>query len=222
MELDRVEQLLEKYYEATTTVAEEDVLRAYFTQEDVAPHLQMHAPLFHPAMKHIAPVRKEMQVRTFFNILGPMINPSFPKHQFLGVFNLEILRLYGYLYQESNVNYGIVHAMDGYDEISLTSPVKVMDNTGEHVYQPSDFGFKQLKQEQLHGGDTVESAAGIFKTILSGEGTTAQNQAVLSNAGLAIATVKQSSFSDGIDEAKESLSSGKALQSFKNFISINS
>lgn len=176
----------------------------------------LHAPLFHPAMKHVVPIRKELQVRTFFNILGPMINPTFPKKQFLGVYDLEVGRLYGYVYQDAGVDYAIVHSLDGYDEISLTSPVKVIDNTGEHLLQPLHFGFDQLQQEDLHGGSSVASAAKIFHSVLKGEGTTAQEHVVLANAGMAIKVAKGCSLEEGISLAKESIDSGKAYQVLKN------
>ncbi|WP_420315929.1 anthranilate phosphoribosyltransferase [Ekhidna sp.] len=182
----------------------------------------MHAPLFHPAMKNVAPIRKELGVKTFFNMLGPMVNPAFPPNQLVGVFSLELARLYGYLYQNTDKNFSIVHALDGYDEISLTSEFKLISNRTEELVSPHDLGFELLQQEELYGGETIEEAANIFSQILGGNGTEAQNNAVLANAGVAIATVKQTPYTQGIEEAKESLKSGKALESFKNFLRINS
>ncbi|MFT6866761.1 MAG: anthranilate phosphoribosyltransferase [Cyclobacteriaceae bacterium] len=182
----------------------------------------LHAPLFHPAMKNVGPVRRELGVKTFFNMLGPMVNPAFPKNQLVGVFSLELARLYGYLYQNTDKNFVILHALDGYDEISLTGGFKMIMKNKEEVYKPSDLGLKQLTEADLAGGDTVEDAAIIFKNVLENKGTEAQNHAVFANAGLAIATGKQISIIDGIAEAKESLVSGKALKSFKKFIEINS
>ena len=179
----------------------------------------MHAPLFHPAMKYVAPVRKDMQVRTFFNMLGPMINPSFPNKQLLGVYSLELLRLYGYLYQQTDLKYTIVHALDVYDEVSLTSPVKIMSNRGENMLTPEDFGFKQLQQEQLWGGASIEESAKILTNILEGKGTEAQTSAVLANAGLAIQTIEQNwSLTDCIAKAKESIDSGRAIKSLNALI----
>jgi len=172
----------------------------------------LHAPLFHPAMKNVAPIRRDLAVKTFFNMLGPMVNPAFPKNQLVGVFNLELARLYGYLYQKSDKKYAILHAMDGYDEISLTDSVKVISNTSEKIMQPEDFGFNTIKQADLHGGDTVESSAKIFTTIISGNGTEAQNNVVCANAGMAISVANQCSIEIGIEKAKDSLQSGKALQ----------
>ena len=182
----------------------------------------MHAPLFHPAMKNVAPIRKELGVKTFFNMLGPMVNPSFPPNQLVGVFSLELARLYGYLYQNTDKHFSIVHSLDGYDEVSLTGDFKLISNTAETLVSPKDLSFPQLTQESLHGGETIEDSAKIFNSILSNNGTNAQNNAVLANAGLAIATVGQTPIIQGIDQAKESLESGKALQSFKNFIKVNS
>ena len=182
----------------------------------------MHAPLFHPAMKNVAPIRKELGVKTFFNMLGPMVNPAFPPNQLVGVFSLELARLYGYLYQNTDKHFSIVHALDGYDEISLTGSFKLISNGEEAIISPSQLGFSTLKQEELHGGETVEDSAKIFGQILGGNGTEAQNNAVLSNAGLAISTVQQTPFEEGIQEASSSLKSGKAFKSFEKFLSINS
>jgi anthranilate phosphoribosyltransferase len=181
----------------------------------------LHAPLFHPAMKNVAPIRRELGVKTFFNMLGPMVNPSFPKHQLVGVFNLELLRMYGYLYQNTNTNYTILHALDGYDEISLTGPTKVIQKTSEYILNPEDFGLETLNQEAIHGGNSVATSAKIFTHILNGQGTEAQNQVVCTNAAMAIATVTDKSISESFELAKESLIEGKALNSFKKLITLS-
>ena len=173
----------------------------------------LHAPLFHPAMKNVAPIRRELGVKTFFNMLGPMVNPSFPMNQMVGVFNLELLRLYGYLYQETDKNYSIVHALDGYDEISLTGRTKVISNNKEMLFSPEDLGVEQIEPDAIFGGNTVEEAAKIFMKVIEGQGTEAQNNVVFANAGLAIATSKKISHREGFEHAKESLLSGKALKS---------
>ena len=181
----------------------------------------MHAPLFHPAMKNVGPVRKELGVKTFFNMLGPMVNPAMPKSQLVGVFSLELARLYGYIYQNTNKNFAILHSLDGYDEVSLTGGFKMIMNDREEVLEPKDLGFDLLKQEDIHGGETVESSAQIFEDILNGKGTKPQQDVVLANAGLAIAVGKQIDIERGVEEARESLQSGKALNSFKSFLEIN-
>jgi len=181
----------------------------------------LHAPLFHPAMKNVAPIRRELSVKTFFNILGPMVNPSFPKNQMIGVYNLELLRLYGYLYQNTNINYSIIHALDGYDEISLTGKTKLISNKSEILFSPEDLGIPQIKQEAIYGGNTVESSAKIFINVIQGKGTEAQNHVVCANAGLAIATTKQISHQEGFELAKESLLSGKAKQSLDTLIELS-
>ncbi|NAS29645.1 anthranilate phosphoribosyltransferase [Flavobacteriaceae bacterium R38] len=175
----------------------------------------LHAPLFHPAMKNVAPIRRELAVKTFFNMLGPMVNPAFPKNQMVGVFNLELARMYGYLYQNTDKNFTILHALDGYDEISLTGNTKTISNTTESMIKPSDFGVHALKQEEITGGDSIEDSAAIFMKVLSGEGTTAQNNVVCANAGMAIATVKGLTPKEGFENAKESLLSGKGLEALK-------
>ncbi|GAA3637929.1 anthranilate phosphoribosyltransferase [Flavivirga jejuensis] len=181
----------------------------------------LHAPLFHPAMKNVAPIRRELGVKTFFNMLGPMVNPSFPKNQMVGVFNLELLRLYGYLYQETDKNYSIVHALDGYDEISLTGHTKVISNNSETMFSPEDLGISAITQESIFGGNTVEDAAKIFINVIAGKGTEPQNNVVCANAGLAIATTKQISHKEGFEQAKESLLSGKAKASLETLIEMS-
>jgi anthranilate phosphoribosyltransferase len=171
----------------------------------------LHAPLFHPAMKNVAPIRKELGVKTFFNMLGPMVNPSFPKNQLVGVFNLELARMYGYLYQNTDKNFCILHSLEGYDEISLTCPTKFITNDKEGVLNPSDFGVRQLQQSEIQGGTTIEESANMFLTILFGKGTEAQNNVVCANAAMAIATVNGCSPLEGFELAKESLLSGKGL-----------
>ncbi len=181
----------------------------------------LHAPLFHPAMKNVAPVRKELGVKTFFNMLGPMVNPAFPENQLVGVFNLELARLYGYIYQETDKNFIILHSLDGYDEVSLTGNFKYIINRKEGVMSPEDLGFDRVQPQDLAGGETVKDSAGIFTDILENRGTAAQNNAVLINAGLAIATGKSIPFPEGIAQARESLESGRALKRFKKFLEIN-
>ena len=172
----------------------------------------LHAPLFHPAMKNVAPIRKALGVKTFFNMLGPMVNPPFPKNQLVGVFNLELARMYSYLYQKSDKNYTILYALDGYDEISLTGDTKAISNKTETMLSPNDFGVQQIQQQDIFGGDTVEESAKIFMKIISGKGTDAQNNVVSANAGMAIATVKNLTPKEGFELAKESLLSGKGLE----------
>lgn len=181
----------------------------------------LHAPLFHPAMKNVAPIRKDLAVKTFFNMLGPMVNPSFPKNQLVGVFNLELLRMYSYLYQNTDKNYTILHALDGYDEISLTGPTKVIRNTSETMITPSVFGVETLNQSDIYGGDSVASAAKIFTRILDGEGSKAQNDVVCANAAMAIATVTENSVEDSYALANEALMSGKAKEKFETLVSLS-
>ncbi|GGD26593.1 anthranilate phosphoribosyltransferase [Hyunsoonleella pacifica] len=182
----------------------------------------LHAPLFHPAMKNVAAIRRELGVKTFFNMLGPMVNPSFPKNHVLGVFNLEVLRLYSFIHQNSEHNYSIVYALDGYDEISLTGKAKIVSNHSEKLFTPEDLGLSKIKQDAIYGGDTVEDAAKIFVEIISGKGTAAQNNVVCANAGLAIATSKQITHQEGFEIAKESLFSGKAKGSLDKLIELSS
>ena len=175
----------------------------------------LHAPLFHPAMKHVAPIRKELGLKTFFNMLGPLVNPSSPKNQMVGVFNLELARLYSYLFQKSNKNFSIIHSLDGYDEISLTGKVKIISNKSEKILDPIDFNLKILDPKSIKGGKSVSESAKIFMDILNNKGTNPQNNVAIANSGVAISTVEGTSIEDGIEKAKESLNSGKALEAFK-------
>ena len=175
----------------------------------------LHAPLFHPAMKNVAPIRRELAVKTFFNMLGPMVNPAFPKNQMVGVFNLELARMYGYLYQNTDKKFTVLHALDGYDEISLTGDTKTISNNTESMLKPSDFGVEKVLQQEIVGGEDVAASAQIFMDILQGKGTDAQNNVVCANAGVAIATVEGTSPKQGFEKAKESLLSGKGLEALK-------
>jgi len=179
----------------------------------------LHAPLFHPAMKTVAPIRRALGVKTFFNMLGPLTNPANPKFQSVGVFSLELARLYGYLYQQSDKQYHIIHSLDGYDEISMTGDFKVISNQGEQYYSIPQLGFQPVDAEALSGGESVAEAAQIFKTIIQGEGNDIQNNVVLSNAAFALKTFHpERSFSDCYYEAEESLMSKKALHALTTLI----
>jgi anthranilate phosphoribosyltransferase len=179
----------------------------------------LHAPLFHPAMKTVAPIRRELGVKTFFNMLGPMVNPARPKNQLVGVYNLELARMYAYLYQRSDRKYTILNALDGYDEVSLTCDFKTFSSEGEKISTPESLGFARLNPDQIAGGSDVPQSAEIFTRILNGDGTEAQNNVVLVNAALAIKTIKPlSCFGDCFYEAEESLMQRKAFKSFKTLI----
>ena len=183
----------------------------------------LHAPLFHPAMKSVGPVRKALKVKTLFNMMGPIINPSFPKNQLVGVYDLDVMDLYHEVFKESGQNYVIVHSLDGYDEISLTGDARFVSNETEDNLSPADFGFKTLTQEELYGGSTVEEAARIFKSVLEGTATSAQQNVVIANAGLGIHCVSpEKSLLDCVAEASESLKSGKALAAFTKLMELNS
>lgn len=173
----------------------------------------LHAPLFHPAMKNVGQIRKDLAVKTFFNMLGPMVNPSFPKNQIVGVFNLETARMYAYLYQNTDVNFAILHSLDGYDEISLTGPTKIIRNHSENYFNATDLDISILAQSDIEGGKTIEKSAQIFSDIIIGNGTDAQNHVVCANAAIAIATATDCTTFEGFQIAKESLLSGKAKKS---------
>ena len=181
----------------------------------------LHAPLFHPAMKNVAPIRKELGLKTFFNILGPLVNPSFPKNQIVGVFNLELVRLYSYLFQKTNKNYAIIHSLDGYDEISLTGNVKIITRNEENIFSPQDLSLQKLNSKSINGGETIKESAKIFMNILQNKGTKSQNQVIFANAGLAISTALNISIEDGIEKAKEALKSNKAFEAFNKLKNLS-
>lgn len=182
----------------------------------------LHAPLFHPSLKHVAPIRKDLKVRTFFNMLGPLVNPSKPKVQMVGVYNLEIARLYHYIFQEEEaMQYSIVHSLGGYDEISLTDSCKIIGHQKEYFADANYFGFEKLSSKDLFGGNTAEEALRIFHQIILGKGNEEQNQVVLANAAIAIQTYYPTiSIEDAIEKAKDSLLGGKAQKSLEKLKQI--
>ena len=182
----------------------------------------LHAPLFNPAMKNVAPVRKDLGMKTFFNMLGPMVNPSFPTRQLIGVYSLELARLYNYLYQETDKSYVIIHSLDGYDELSLTGRCRIISRDMERTVSPGDLGLDTHRPEELSGGDSVESAAGIFLRVLENKGTPAQTQVVIANAAMGLSTFfTDSSLEDCVGMATESLESGRALNVLNTLIELN-
>ena len=188
---------------------------------DEAGFAYLHAPLFNPAMKNVAPVRKNLGVRTFFNILGPLISPVRPQYQCLGVYNLKMMRLYNYIYPNLGVQYSIVHSLDGYDEVSLTDTFKVQSNMGEFVYTPEKIGFKRLSQEDLWGGESVDDAAKIFMNVLENKATEAQRNAVVVNSAFAIQTrTPMKPLEQCIAEAEHSLAGGHAKEAFVKFLEV--
>jgi len=190
---------------------------------DEAGFAYLHAPFCNPAMKNVAPVRKNLGVRTFFNVLGPLISPVQPNYQCLGVYSLKMMRLYNYIYQSLGCQYSIVHTLDGYDEISLTDTCKIVNNQGEFVYTPEDLGFGRIEQHALYGGESVEDAATIFMNVLDNKATDAQRNAVVINSTFAIQTrCPQKPLEQCQAEARESLESGQAKKSFIKFEEIYS
>lgn len=179
----------------------------------------LHAPLFHPALKTVAPLRKQLGLKTFFNLLGPLVNPVQPNFTMIGVANLEIARVYQYLLQKQKNEFMLVHALDGYDEISLTFDTKIFDKSGEKIYSAQDLGFKNISPESIFGGNTKEEASKIFRNILEGNGTYEQNSVVLANASMALLnTKKYGDYENCFAMAKDSLESGKALNCLKQLI----
>ena len=181
----------------------------------------MHAPMFHPALKTVGPIRKNLGMRTFFNMLGPMVNPASPAYQLVGVFSLEMARVYNYLLQQTGGAFTIIHSLDGYDEISLTNDTKVITKQGEQIMTPEQLGKRMVQQTDIHGGNSIEEAAKIFTKILSGEGTWAQNAVVMANAAMGLyCTGAYKTYDDAFAAAVESLESGRANNCLKKLIEL--
>lgn len=181
----------------------------------------LHAPMFHPALKTVGPIRKNLGVRTFFNMLGPMVNPAAPRFQLVGVYNLEMARIYNYLLQQTESCYTIIHGLDGYDEISLTGDTKVITHLGEKIMTPEELGKRMVNATDIYGGNTIEEAAKLFTKILKVEGSWAQNAVVLANAAMALySTGNYVKYNDAYAAAVESLESGKAYEALKKLISL--
>jgi anthranilate phosphoribosyltransferase len=176
----------------------------------------LHAPMFQPAMKNIAPVRKALKVKTFFNMLGPMTNPARPQSQFVGVFSTDVQNLYSEVYQLTDIQHAIAFSLEGYDEISLTGDFRVLRHGKETMYSPDKLGLSKVNQAELHGGNTIDEAAQIFLSVLGGKGTRAQNEVVIANSAFALSCYfPEKSIADCIEMARESLMSGKAMGVFK-------
>ncbi|MEM9526063.1 MAG: anthranilate phosphoribosyltransferase [Bacteroidota bacterium] len=218
-------------YGVSSSVGSSDVLIALgyeFTNDrdqllrqlDTAGICFFHAPLFHPAMKNVVPVRRALKVRSFFNLLGPLLNPGKPKYQLFGTFHREVSRVYDYILQEEpDREYSIIHALDGYDEVSLTGGTSIRSRRYQKILYPEDFGLPQLTPSALHGGDTAEAGKAIFLAVLRNEATDAQQAVVCANAGLAIHTIHpERSLTDCVAEARESLASGKALATLNQLL----
>ena len=175
----------------------------------------LHAPLFHPAMKNVAGVRKELEFKTFFNILGPLVNPLQPKNQLCGVYNLEISRLYGYVFENSKKNYSILYSLDGYDEISLTSDFMKISRNNSTINSPDYFGFDKINPDEIKGGKSIKDSASIFTKILENEATKSQTDVVLANSAIAIQTITNKTIDECLSIAKQSIDSGSALNCLK-------
>jgi len=174
----------------------------------------LHAPYFHPALKSVVALRKSLGLRTFFNLLGPLVNPAKPQYSMIGVYNLEIARIYQYLLQKDEKNFILVHGMDGYDEISLTQDSKIITKNGEKIYSPEELGFSTIAPESIEAGKSTQETAKIFMDILSGKGTEQQNSVVFANAAVALYhTNKFGTYDDCLLMVQESLLGGKALKS---------
>jgi anthranilate phosphoribosyltransferase len=181
----------------------------------------LHAPLFHPAMKNVAPVRRSLGFKTFFNVLGPLVNPCQPKNQITGVYSLDLARLYGHIFRNTDKKFCVLYSLDGYDEVSLTNEFKLIDNKSEQILDSSYFNLKKLKQNQIEGGYDIASSAKIFMDVLNDNCTEAQKNVILANAALAIKTISSKNIAECLSIAKESLESKKGLNSFNKLLSIS-
>ena len=222
-------------YAATSTSGASNVIAQHgvkFTEDidqlnrclDETGIVYLHAQLFAKAMKFVGPIRKALQFPTIFNLLGPIVNPSQPQCQLLGVANLDQMRLYHQVYQRLGIDYGIVNSIDGYDEISLTGNFKVTTNDYERIFSPADLGFEVAQPEELVAGATEEEAKNIFDAVLENRALPAQKNIVLANAAFGIQVLEKGSktIEECIAIARESIDSGNALRTFKKFVELNS
>lgn len=219
-------------YGVSSSVGSSDVLIALgykFTNErdkllyqlDNAGICFLHAPLFHPAMKEVVPIRQDLKMRTFFNWLGPLLNPARPKFSVMGTFGSEVSRLYDYVMQEEEGReYMIIHSRDGYDEISLTGGgTQLRSREGQRLLFPQDFGLPQLMPAGLHGGETKDEGAAIFRSVLENNCTDAQKAVVCANAGLGIKLMNPGkSLKECVAEARESIESGRGMNVLKQLL----
>ncbi len=181
----------------------------------------LHAPLFHPALKVVGPVRKQLGIKTFFNMLGPLVNPANPGYQLTGVYNSEVGRIYSYFLQTENKKFAVLHSLDGYDEVSLTSPVKLFTHKGETLVDFEENGLKKLNPRHIEGGESLNEAAKIFVSVLEDKATPEQHSVVLANSALAISCIDESkTLDDSLGIAREAIISGKALGLFKKLINM--
>ena len=181
----------------------------------------LHAPLFHPAMKNVAPVRRNLGFKTFFNILGPLVNPCQPKNQMTGVYSLNLARLYAHIFRNTDKRFTVIYSLDGYDEVSLTDDFKLIDNENEMILNSSFFGYQKLNPSQIIGGSNIENSAKIFMDILNNNSTTAQKNVIISNSALAIKTISSLTIDECLTIARESIESKKALESFNKLLTIS-
>lgn len=221
-------------YASTSTSGASNVLEnlgAHFTDDEVklrrnlevCNFTYLHAPLFAKGMKFVAPVRKEMQIPTCFNLLGPLVNPCNPKNQLLGVANLNQMRLYCAVNQRLGINYGIVNSMDGYDEISLTGLFKIKTPEMEHVFTPQELDMPVIKAQDIYGGSTVTEARDIFLSVLKNECTDSKKSVILVNAAFAIKVMEpDKDMKECVSIAREALESGKAYQTLCRYLEMNS
>jgi anthranilate phosphoribosyltransferase len=175
----------------------------------------LHAPLFHPAMRFVGPIRKELGIKTFFNILGPLMNPAKVQKQLSGVFDITTFELYKNLFLSSGTKFGVLHALDGYDEVSLTGDFRFANGQSDDLLSPSNFNFKRINPQELSGGETLEESGKIMINILKNQGSKAQTDTVIINAAIALSVARDIKIEEGIAQAKESLESGKAFQSLE-------
>jgi len=208
-----------EYYGAKFT-SDINVLRKSLEEANIC---YLHAPLFNPGMKNVAPVRKSLGIPTFFNIMGPLINPARPKYMVHGVYNEDVMDLYEYVHCKMDSPYALVYGEDGYDEISLTSSSRIVVNGKHERLTPEDLGFTTYGMSSLNAGDTIEHAAQVFMNVLNNKAEDAQTSAVVANAAMAINLLKpELSFSDCVEQAQESLRSGQAKRSFERFLNVYS
>ena len=146
----------------------------------------LHAPLFHPTLMKVGPLRKNLGIRTFFNSLGPLVNPVQPNFQITGTFNLELAKIYQHLLKDERNEFRVVYGMDGYDEFTLTEQTRILGKKSDEYLNAQTFNVNPVNSESIYSGNSIKEAAQIVKSILGGQSTLEQTNVIAANTALAL------------------------------------
>jgi len=180
----------------------------------------IHAPLFHPVLKKVAPVRKQLGVGTFFNAMGPLLNPIQPKFQLTGTYSLELAKIYQVLLRDKRQSFKVVYALDRYDELTLTADARVLGNNSDEILNANSFGVEVTSPENLKGG-SIEQSANMLRSILGGHASEELINVVASNTALGMSCFHpEKQYKILFEEAKAFISSGQAIKFHKQFNTV--